>query len=122
MKWLKKNGDPKYRTNRPEYELANPVRGPVTFSAHWVPGSEDYFGHDIRVEAHVVPLENQALSGRPELHADSTVSIGGASAVKRENVLEDNSLPLGKYLFSVKAMGPNNWDRQVIYFEVAAPD
>jgi len=67
----------------------------------------------------VRPLEGQSLETRTELSAAPGVRVEGNAAVTRSEVVEDNRLPPGKYLLSVRLAGPRNWDRQVSYFEVA---
>lgn len=83
------------------------------------PSREEYFGGPPEVSLHVRPLEGQSLETRPETSTAPGVRVEGAAAVTRSEVVEDNRLPPGKYLLSVRLAGSRNWDRQVTYFEVA---
>lgn len=101
------------------YELASPVRGALEVHAEWVADAIEFFGGPPEVSLHVRPLEGQSLETRTELSAAPGVRVEGNAAVTRSEVVEDNRLPPGKYLLSVRLAGPRNWDRQVSYFEVA---
>jgi hypothetical protein len=98
------------------YEIPQPIRGELSVEAAWLPEAAPYFGApDVTVM--VYALEGQDLDTRPELSSDPTVQIGGSAAVTRSDVLQDNTLPPGKYLLSVRASG-SNWDRQTLFFQV----
>lgn len=100
------------------YESASPVRGALEVHAEWVAGAGEYFGGTPEVSMRVRPLEGQSLETRPELSTAPSVRIEGGAAVTRSEVVEDNRLPPGKYLLSVRVAGPRNWDRQISHFEV----
>jgi hypothetical protein len=102
------------------YELRRPLRGEIDVGADRVPGSESWFGAVRRVDASVVPLQKVALETRREAGSAETVRSGGEALATERDVLEENRLPPGRYLMVVTLWGEDNWDRQVLYFEVAA--
>ena len=103
------------------YELQEPVRGDLEIRSDGVKGSEKWFGKVLEVEASVIPLEQVELETHREQSTESTVRIGGNEAVVEKNMLEENRLPPGRYLLVVRLKGSDNWDRQVLYFEVTEP-
>ena len=103
------------------YELPEPVHGNLDIRADGVEASEEWFGKVLEVEASVIPLQQVELKTHRELSTESTVQIGGSEAVVEQNKLEENRLPSGRYLLVVRLRGTDNWDRQVLYFEVADP-
>jgi hypothetical protein len=109
----------RYEITQTKYELATVVRGGIDVRAHGIPGAEAWFGDLRSVDVGVVPLQNTELNTRQELATSNTVRSGGSSIVAQQNVLEGNKLPPGKYLLVVTLHGTSNWDRQVLYFEVA---
>ena len=118
-KMLEPLGGLRFGGDETRYESVSPVRGALEVHAEWVPGAVEFFGGPPEVSLHVRPLEGQDLETRPELSAAPSVRIEGGAAVTRSEVVEDNRLPPGKYLLSVRLAGSRNWDRQVSYFEVA---
>ena len=103
------------------YELREPLRGELEIRADGVKGSETWFGKELEVEASVIPLQQVELKTHREQATDSTVQIGGSDAAVEQNRLKKNRLPAGRYLLVVRLKGRDNWDRQVLYFEVADP-
>ncbi|MHB1045180.1 MAG: hypothetical protein ACYC4P_04145 [Thermoanaerobaculia bacterium] len=118
-KMLEPLGGLRFGGGETHYEFASPVRGALEVHAEFVADAGEYFGGPPEVSLHVRPLEGQSLETRPELAAAPNVRIEGGAAVTRSEVVEDNRLPPGKYLLSVRLAGSRNWDRQVSYFEVA---
>ncbi|MHB8800544.1 MAG: hypothetical protein ACYDBY_19040 [Thermoanaerobaculia bacterium] len=118
-KLLEPLGGLRFGGGETHYESASPVRGALEVKAEWVAGAGEYFGEPPEVSLHVRPLEGQSLETHPELSTAPNVRVEGGAAVTRSEVVEDNRLPPGKYLLSVRLMGPRNWDRQISYFEVA---
>jgi hypothetical protein len=118
-KLLEPLGGLRFGGGETHYESASPVQGALEVHAEWVAGAGEYFGQPPEVSLHVRPLEGQSLETHPELSAAPNVRVEGGAAVTRSEVVEDNRLPPGKYLLSVRLMGPRNWDRQISYFEVA---
>ena len=109
----------RYEISQTKYELATPVRGELDVRADGVRGSQRWFGDLGSVDVIVVPLQRVELNTRQTLAADSSVRVGGAPVVTRQNVVEGNKLPPGKYLLVVTLSGASNWDRMVLYLEVA---
>jgi len=103
------------------YELPEPVNGRFEILADGVEGSEEWFGRVLDVEATVIPLQQVELETHRERSVETTVKIGEGNAVVEQDVLEENRLPAGRYLLVVRVKGTDNWDRQVLYFEVAEP-
>ena len=103
------------------YELPKPVHGNLEIRADGVKGSEKWFGQVLDVDASVIPLQQVELETHRQQSAETTVQIGGSDAVVDQNVLEENRLPAGRYLLVVRLKGTDNWDRQVLYFEVTDP-
>ena len=109
----------RYEIAQTKFELATPVRGAIDVKADGVPGSQTWFGDARSVDVGVVPLQNVELNTRHEAVTNESVRSGGSPVVTQQNVLEGNRLPPGKYLLVVTLRGASNWDRQVLYFEVA---
>jgi len=102
------------------YELAMPVRGEIDVRADGVPGSAWWFGALREADVSVVPLQDVDLKTHQERTTDESVRAGGAPVVTERPMLDGNRLPPGKYLMVVTLRGTSNWDRQVLFFEVAA--
>ena len=58
------------------------------------------------------------LQARAEITTADSVRVGGAAPLVQRHVLEQNTLPPGRYLLAVTLRGRDNWDRQVLYFTV----
>ncbi len=100
------------------YEVTEPIRGELEVDASLAKGAESQLGEGGQAEVHIVPLEKVEIETREQLVAEPSVRIGGQAAVGVGRFLEDNRLPPGKYLLRVKLRGPDNWDRQTIFFTV----
>lgn len=118
-KLLKELGGLSYHGDDTRYELATPIRGALELRAAWTSGSDSFFGGPGEIDAHVIPLEDVTLDTHGERTSDPSVQVGGAAVSKDERVLNENRLPPGKYLMTVKLSGRSNWDRQLLFFEVA---
>jgi hypothetical protein len=108
-----------YRGEEIRYELATPLRGDLDVRANFTPESAAYFGPAPEMEVMVVPLDGQSLDTSRMTSSDPTVRVGGGALVRSEDVVTGRRLPPGRYLFAVRMRGSSNWDRQVLYFEVA---
>ncbi len=100
------------------YEVPEPIRGELEVAASLVAGAEAKLGEGGQVDVQIVPLEEVEIETRQQLVAEPSVRVGGQAAVGVGRFLEDGRLPPGKYLLRVKLRGPDNWDRQTIYFTV----
>ncbi len=100
------------------YEVAEPIRGELDVSASLAQGAESQLGEGGQVDVQIVLLSEVEIETREQLVAEPSVRIGGQAAVGVGHFLEDNRLPPGQYLLRVKLRGPDNWDRQTIYFTV----
>jgi hypothetical protein len=118
-KALKDLGALNYRGEEIRYELASPLRGELDVRANFTPESAAYFGSAPEMEVLVVPLDGQSLDTSRMMSTDPTVRVGGGALVRSEDVVTGRTLPPGRYLFAVRMRGSSNWDRQVLYFEVA---
>ena len=105
--------------NDARYELAMPVRGEIDVRADGVPGSAWWFGDLREADVSVVPLQDVDLKTHQERTTNESVRAGGAAVVTERPMLDGNRLPPGKYLMVVTLRGTSNWDRQVLFFEVA---
>lgn len=101
------------------YEVPEPIRGELEVATSLVAGAEAKLGKGGQTEVQIVLLEDVEIETREQLVAEPSVRIGGQAAVGVGSFLEDNRLPPGKYLLRVKLRGPDNWDRQTIFFTVA---
>jgi hypothetical protein len=118
-KMLKKMGALVVMSDETLYEVPGPVRGALEVSAKWLPEAAGFFGSPPDVSVMVIPLEGQELDTRPELSAESDVRVGGSAVVTRSDVIQDDRLPPGKYVLSVRAAGARqNWDRQTLFVQV----
>ncbi|HET7746297.1 MAG TPA: hypothetical protein VFM29_03295 [Vicinamibacteria bacterium] len=118
-KMLKAMGALELHAEEVRYEIATPVRGTLDLQADWIPGAATLLGANPEVEAFVVPLEGQSLDTERQLSTDSSVQVGGSAAVRQDDVLKENRLRPGKYLMTVRVRGTGNWDRQLLFFQVA---
>jgi len=66
----------------------------------------------------VIPLDDVDLKSHAEVATADSVRVGGAAPLVEQHVLEQNTLPPGRYLLAVTLSGADNWDRQVLYFTV----
>lgn len=101
------------------YEVPLPIRGALELHADWVPEAVGYFGAQPELTIHVLPLEGQSLDTRPELSTAPSVQVRGSAVVTHANVVQDNRLPPGKYVLTVRVHGSKqNWDRQTFFVQV----
>jgi len=101
------------------YELPAPIRGGLDVKAAVAAGGAAWFGAAPEPEITVAALQHVDVKTRREQTTDESVRVSGSAAVREHNVLEGNRLPPGKYLMVVRLRGSANWDRQVLFFEVA---
>lgn len=110
--------DASHHVGDTRYELRAPIRGTFAVKADPAPGSDDWFRGVREADVAVVPLQNVRVDTHREQTKDESVRIGGAAAVKDQEVLNENRLPPGNYLMVVTLWGNKNWDRQVLFFTV----
>ena len=122
LKKLQKDGDPRAGAEPPAYKVTTPVAGPLRVDAEWIDGVQWYFGDSHRTRIHIYPLDGQELHATASLSTSDNVRAEGKAIVTRQNMLNSNVLPPGRYLASVRMMGENNWDRQVVLFTVSAEE
>jgi hypothetical protein len=101
-----------------KYELPAPVQGELQVMAEQTTKAGDWFGEERQAEVRVIPLDDVELQARAEITAADSVRVGGAAPLVQQHVLEQNTLPPGRYLLAVTLSGRDNWDRQVLYFTV----
>jgi hypothetical protein len=101
-----------------KYELLAPIQGELQVTAEQTTKAGDWFGADRQAEVRVIPLDDVELQARAEITAADDVRVGGAAPLVQRHVLEQNTLPPGRYLLAVTLRGRDNWDRQVLYFTV----
>ena len=100
------------------YELPAPIQGELQVTAEQTTKAGDWFGEDRQAEVRVIPLDDVDLQARAEITTADSVRVGGAAPLVQRHVLEQNTLPAGRYLLAVTLRGRDNWDRQVLYFTV----
>ena len=66
----------------------------------------------------VIPLQKVNLNTDSRFFKDNSVQIGGHASVTQSDVLKENYLPPGDYVFRIKVHGSRNWDRKEIYVQV----
>jgi hypothetical protein len=66
----------------------------------------------------VIPLQYVDLKTDSRLFKDNSVQVGGRASVSQSDVLKENYLPPGDYIFRLKVHGTRNWDRKEIYVQV----
>jgi hypothetical protein len=96
------------------WQLARPVSGPIDVQAAVNDRGHEWLGPRGTIEISVVPLGDYQLTSTPKLSKRQDVRIGGDAAVVVEQVLDDDKLPSGRYLFRIKASG-ENWDRKTVF-------
>jgi len=100
------------------YELPGPIQGELDVKADQTREAGDWFGEGRQAEVRVIPLDDVDLKARAEVTTADSVRVGGAAPLVQQHVLEQNTLPPGRYLLAVTLRGQDNWDRQVLYFTV----
>jgi hypothetical protein len=100
------------------YELPAPVQGELQVQADQTKEAGDWFGENRQAEVKVIPLDDVDLKSHAEVATADSVRVGGAAPLVEQHVLEQNTLPPGRYLLAVTLNGADNWDRQVLYFTV----
>ena len=119
-KFLKERGTSGLGNCEVEYEVPSPVRGDLEMSFAWLPEATGYFGPDAETSVHVFPLDGQSLNTRRELSTASSVRAGGSAAITQADVIEDNRLPPGRYVFTARVSGSRRgWDCHKFVVEVA---
>ena len=100
------------------YELPAPVQGELQVQAEQTREAGDWFGENRQAEVKVIPLDDVDLKSHAEVATADSVRVGGAAPLVEQHVLEQNTLPPGRYLLAVTLNGADNWDRQVLFFTV----
>jgi hypothetical protein len=100
------------------YELPAPIQGELQVQADQTKEAGDWFGEGREAEVKVIPLDDVDLQTHSEVTAADSVRVGGAAPLVQQHVLEQNTLPPGRYLLAVTLRGVDNWDRQVLFFTV----
>jgi len=100
------------------YELPAPIQGELQVTAEQTKEAGDWFGNGREAEVRVIPLDDVDLQTHSEITTADNVRVGGAAPLVQQHVLEQKTLPPGRYLLGVTLRGQDNWDRQVLYFEV----
>jgi hypothetical protein len=100
------------------YELPAPVQGELQVQAEQTREAGDWFGENRQAEVKVIPLDDVDLKTHSEIATADSVRVGGAAPLVEQHVLEQNTLPPGRYLLAVTLNGQDNWDRQVLFFTV----
>ena len=66
----------------------------------------------------VYALDGQDLDSKSEQVARDDVRVGGQAVVTQQETLTQDYLPPGRYVFAVKYLGKENWDRKWIFVTV----
>lgn len=108
--------DPATKTDlsRVQWQIEEPISGPIQIQAVYNALGTGWFGEQALPDVLVTPLEGQDLRSRPELETSSEVDDEGRAVQREADVLQDNKLPPGAYLFKVTLRGSENWDRKYI--------
>jgi hypothetical protein len=104
--------------DRTRWRLAAPIAGLLSLRAAPNARGARWFGDSLEAELQIRPLGGQDLATSRSERAVDTVTVQGQSAVVEENVLRDDQLPPGPYLFMVTLRGSGNWDRKYIFAQV----
>jgi Protein of unknown function (DUF3617) len=75
---------------------------------------------DKEADVMITPLQDQNLASKQSLSSSSNVNIGGKPAVTVQNTLEQDYLPPGDYVLSIRYNGDKNWDRKEVLIKVKA--
>jgi hypothetical protein len=100
------------------YELPAPIQGELQVTADQTREAGDWFGEGRAAEVKVIPLDDVELRPIPRSTSTASVRAGGSGLLVEQHVLEQSTLPPGRYLLAVTLSGADNWDRQVLYFTV----
>jgi hypothetical protein len=66
----------------------------------------------------VYELDDQGLESESELVSNSSVRINGQAVITQQEILTQDFLPPGRYVFSIKYLGKLNWDRKWVFLTV----
>jgi len=103
------------------WEVAEPVSGEMALDVQV--GSND-IGRQHVGKAQVDPevtiymLDKQALQSETLLEEQSRVRINGQPVVTQQNILTQDHLPAGRYVFHIRYQGQHNWDRKLVIVTV----
>ena len=67
----------------------------------------------------VYALDGQDLESVPEMVTNESVRVNGQPVVTQQETLTQDFLPPGRYAFSIKYLGRENWDRKWVFLTVA---
>ena len=62
----------------------------------------------------LVALDGQRLASTREQVAQDSVRVGGRAVVTEQHTLAQDSLPPGRYVFTIRYQGTQNWDRKSV--------
>jgi Protein of unknown function (DUF3617) len=77
---------------------------------------------DKEADIMITPLQAQNIASKESLSSSNNVNIGGKPAVTVQNTLEQDYLPPGEYVLSIRYNGDKNWDRKEVLIKVKASE
>ena len=101
-----------------KWQLAAPISGSIEVQVAVNKLGTDWFGTRGEVETLVRPLGDYEIKTLPTLKATPSVTVGGMPLATASNVIDENKLPPGDYIFIVTLWGSVNWDRKHIFAQV----
>jgi len=101
-----------------KWQVAAPIRGPLSVIAGFNALSADWLGNKVRPEVMILPLDGQELRAATGGAAAAGVRAEGREILTLQRTLEDDTLPPGAYLLTVTLWGEKNWDRKHVFITV----
>jgi len=117
-KLLKSLDEVSHYVSDTRYEVPEPISGELDVVASMVKGAEASLGAGGTADVQIVPLQEVEIATQSRLVAEPSVRVEGNAAVGVGRFMQDNRLPPGQYLLRANLKGPNNWDRQTVFFTV----
>lgn len=95
--------------------LQAPIDGKIVMNPSINERGAEWFGENAQAELMFRALTPVKLRMKRELREAEGVRVQGRGVIVEENVLADEKLPPGEYIFIVTARGTRNWDRKHIH-------
>lgn len=100
------------------WRIEQPLDGPLRIEASPNELGKSWFGESTTVDVAITPLTAQQVKVKRQLGAAPSVRVGGTPVAVVRDVLAEDRLPPGDYVFEARLRGPSNWDKKSIFVTV----
>ncbi|KAF0815096.1 hypothetical protein IGB42_00173 [Andreprevotia sp. IGB-42] len=66
----------------------------------------------------IYPLDGQILQSKAADVVSPDVNVNGNAMVQRQNLLQQDALPTGRYVIAIRYIGTANWERKQVFLTV----